>query len=648
MPTSNDDHRESLPDAPPPAEPDPRIASALEWCRAQGLGNVTLAVPFPLDADELARIIAEPEVVSLIVDPPLARHDQAGAFDHQQHTWHLPAVLGDNLVYIGNGHDITAQMLLAVIQRSRAIGFVFLAFDQWHRRSLPRLIASKARSRLEGLIARLIASVLVPRLHVIGAGIMVKLYNFTGLRRLTRSGWWMRQRLSSSGFDLFAIIDPLRPYRQLIDEGKSAATRALAVPGRVVIACPTLVAGGAERQIVATAVGLRRRGLTDIAVLVCHLTKPAGNDFFLGDLERESVRVLELAQAAAALAAQGQSVATERIDRKLDALYRQSDLPPGLREDVQAHFAVFERLRPSVVHAWLDYSNIAAGLAALAAGVPRVLLSGRNVSPRHFPYIFQAFMQPAYMAMAERSEVILLNNSQAGAADYAAWLGLPPARFAVVYNGVDEKVLVRPPAAAVARFRDAHGIPAGAPLIGGMFRLSPEKRPRLWLRTVARVLRQRPGSFALLFGRGVMEQRMRADIERLEVGPRLRILPPTADHALALSAFDILLMTSLWEGTPNVALEAQSVGTPVLLTGGGGAREAVAEGQTGLFVEVAKPRVLANAVMKLLDDPQQLAIMSRNGPAWVQQRFGHARMIDETLSLYGLLNGQPVPDCQAQ
>jgi glycosyltransferase involved in cell wall biosynthesis len=69
--------------------------------------------------------------------------------------------------------------------------------------------------------------------------------------------------------------------------------------------------------------------------------------------------------------------------------------------------------------------------------------------------------------------------------------------------------------------------------------------------------------------------------------PRAPLAPDSAQR-LALAAFDVLLLTSQWEGTPNVAIEAQAVGTPVVLTGGGGASEALAAARTGLFVERAE------------------------------------------------------------
>jgi hypothetical protein len=85
-----------------------------------------------------------------------------------------------------------------------------------------------------------------------------------------------------------------------------------------------------------------------------------------------------------------------------------------------------------------------------------------------------------------RPEVRLINNSVAGAQDYADWLGVAADRIGVVRNGI----ALAPPdpaAAATARqsLRARLGVAAEARLIGSVFRFSPEKRPLLWVAAAA-------------------------------------------------------------------------------------------------------------------------------------------------------------------
>ena len=207
---------------------------------------------------------------------------------------------------------------------------------------------------------------------------------------------------------------------------------------------------------------------------------------------------------------------------------------------------MLRELRPAVLHAWLDHSSVCAGLAALLAGVPRVILSGRNVSPMHFSYILQPRMRPAYRAMARRPETRLINNSRGGANDYARWLGIKPES---VRDPLQRRRLRTCPShhakTRVNELRRRYHIPDEALLIGGMFRLSPEKRPLLWIDTVTEVVKARPDAFGLVFGTGPMQQELDARLRHHGVECRIILAPPTKDSATALAAFDC---------TPDLAL----------------------------------------------------------------------------------------------
>jgi glycosyltransferase involved in cell wall biosynthesis len=67
---------------------------------------------------------------------------------------------------------------------------------------------------------------------------------------------------------------------------------------------------------------------------------------------------------------------------------------------------------------------------------------------------------------------------------------------------------------------------------------------------------------------------------------------------------DVLLLTSHGEGLPNVLLEAQADGTPVIATDVGGSREAIDVGITGWVVASHRSRDLAERVVWLHDHAQ--------------------------------------------
>lgn len=598
---------------------DPRVTAALDWCQQRGIRGLTLVARFPIDDETRRALIEHPEVEGLVIGavpdgaiPP----ERQGVLLPEQYSWRLPARVGRHILYMGTRSSLTARMIRTALLRGVS-SIVCWDLDDWRQWGVPRLAAGKVASRMASAILRL--PEIAPRL----AG---------------RVEWGPVTRWLDAHYAK-ALERALSRFPRLESAGAHGR------PGPVVFACPTLVAGGAERQIVSTAIGLRERGVPEVIVLVSRLRDPPGNDFFLRHLLEAGVSVRELespVDSAEDWASLPTSTATAR--RARDVREALQTLPAELLQDVMDLTTVLEELQPAVLHCWLDYSNVRAGLAGLLAGVPRILLSGRNVSPVHFAYIHKPYMRAAYRLLAERQEVRLINNSRGGALDYGRWLGLPLNRFEIIYNGVSLDETSRASPEAAREFRLRHDIPEGASLIGGLFRFSEEKRPLAWLQVAATVIATRPKTYFLLFGQGPLAPQMGRFLRDLGLGGRIRIAPPTQESLLAISAFDILLLTSRWEGTPNVAIEAQALGTPVVASGGGGVSESLSPGVTGRFVETGRVQDLAQAVIELLDHPQMRAAMGAAGPGFIHQRFSQDRMIDETCALYGWARGTRVPD----
>jgi glycosyltransferase involved in cell wall biosynthesis len=398
--------------------------------------------------------------------------------------------------------------------------------------------------------------------------------------------------------------------------------------GRLVTCSGALYPGGAERQLVNTLCGLVQYGLRDRLILLVDRLTPNHReryDFYLSTLQVAGIEAREIRRDPV-----GKDIQRALPPGMLAAISR---LP--LMTDIIQLYREFIEINPAVVHAWLDWSNVRAGLAAVLAGVPRIVLSGRNLNPSNFFFDTPYFL-PAYQALAECCQVTFINNSEAGAQDYAQWMGVPRERIRVVRNGVDFDELARPSPQAVAALRAALGAVPGVPLVGGLFRFSPEKRPELWIETAALIARARQDCRFALFGTGPLRNDMVALGRKLGLGDRLTIGDVTREPLVALAAFDACLLTSSTEGTPNVALEAQWLGTPVVATAGGGTRESLNVGASGWLVGEPEPDAAAKVVLQVLSYPSLRASAAVHGPAFIKKRFGIDRMLRETLDLYGI------------
>jgi glycosyltransferase involved in cell wall biosynthesis len=393
------------------------------------------------------------------------------------------------------------------------------------------------------------------------------------------------------------------------------------IEGRVLLAIGTLGSGGAERQLVNTAEGLRSRGIDDVHVLVSYLYDDPSKAFYLERALASAHSVHETPRASYA----GTSWIRARPELR-------NALGDYLLSLILNDADVIRRLSPEVVHASLDWTNITVGMAAVLAGVPRVFLSGRNLSPVHFSF-FQWFMYPCYRALARCSGVHFLNNSDAGRRDYAAWLGLDPERISVLRNGLHPGDFAPVHDHQRDEARRSLGIPLSTKVVAGVFRLSPEKQPLLWIDTAARILKRCPDTAFLLCGVGPMEEQVRRRVAGTDLEGRIQFLGARSDIRTVLGASDLVLQTSLQEGTPNVLIEAQACGIPVVTTPAFGAAEAVDDGVSGQVV-AGSATTLADAALTILRDESARARTRADGPRFIEARFGFDRMIRDTLAAY--------------
>jgi glycosyltransferase involved in cell wall biosynthesis len=133
-----------------------------------------------------------------------------------------------------------------------------------------------------------------------------------------------------------------------------------------------------------------------------------------------------------------------------------------------------------------------------------------------------------------------------------------------------------------------------------------------------------------------MQDQVQRKAKQIGLGDRF-ILAGVTDQVLqAMSIMDVLLLTSRGEGLPNVLLEAQWVGTPVVTTDVGGAKEAIEPGVTGWAVASDRASDVARQIACLHRNPVVLAEARNHGPAFVSKQFGVARMISQTMKVYGI------------
>lgn len=396
-------------------------------------------------------------------------------------------------------------------------------------------------------------------------------------------------------------------------------------PDRPVISViGSLAPGGAERQLAIYLAASASLGLARHEVVTFRPCDGV-HGHLLPRIEASGARVRSMG-------AVGDAVATETIRTDADLRRRLRLVPALLRPQVVDLAGEFLHSRPRVVHAWLDHANILAGIAALVVGVPRVVMSLRSVHPGNFPQLHRSWMLPWYRVLVADGRVRLVANSRAGAGSYASWIGIDPKRILVVPNAVDPETMISPSAERVAEVRREVGAGPGERIVCGVLRLSEEKQPILFAEVARAVCRSDATVRFVLVGDGPMRSSIESTVA--ELGDRVVLLGSRKDAAAIMAASDVVLLTSRIEGTPNVLLEAQALGTPVVATRVGGVEDAVLDGSTGLLRAWNDADGLVDAVRSLLADDRARGRLGEAGRTWVQERFSVEAMVTATNTLY--------------
>lgn len=336
-------------------------------------------------------------------------------------------------------------------------------------------------------------------------------------------------------------------------------------PLRVLHCIPSLLGGGAERQLGYVVEGLQRRGVEVHVALL-----------------REGPNADRVRRAGAALHLLPHPRAWD-----LRAVARIAALARSLRVDV--------------LQTWLTRMDLWGGLASRAAGVPWVL-SERSSQGAMTP----APADRARYALGRLAAAVAANNATA-AAEWRRRVR-PGTPVEVIPNALPtEEIDATAPAD-----RAALGVPDGAELVMYAGRFAAPKNPAVLAEAFASVLRARPAAWGLLCGEGPDLEGVRATLERAGVLPRCALPGYREDLWRWMKSADVFVSLSVYEGRPNVVQEALRCGVPAVITDIPAHREFI-PADAARYVGVRDAAGAAAAVGRLLDDRAAARALAARG-----------------------------------
>ena len=288
--------------------------------------------------------------------------------------------------------------------------------------------------------------------------------------------------------------------------------------------------------------------------------------------------------------------------------------------------AALRRLAPDVLHTVLWSGNCYGRMAALGLGIPVVIAAERNV-------IARPAWQVAVERVLDRSTDAYLVNSGAVADGLVTHERLPAAKIRVVHNGID---LTRLPPFSLDRVaaRRTAGFDPQRRLVAQVGRLTAQKDYPTFLAAAARVAVEVADVDFLVVGEGELRSELEAEVGRLDLGGRVRFLGLRHDVPALLGAVDVLVLTSRYEGLPNVVIEAMATGAVAVATDVGGVRELLVSGETGFIVPPGDAQAVADAVLAVLRAPESALRTAAAARRRVETEFTVDAMVRRTMELY--------------
>jgi len=281
--------------------------------------------------------------------------------------------------------------------------------------------------------------------------------------------------------------------------------------------------------------------------------------------------------------------------------------------------------KPDVLLTFLNQANLAGRIAGRWARVPKIL-SGIRVADRRWSII-----------IPERLTSCLVDSyvavSHAVSQVHGRLCGIRAEQLTVIPNGVDLEAIQQ---SALTERKSVHCEPNDF-IILSVGRLSPQKAP-MDLLSAFELLKQgyqdplRP--LKLIFvGDGPLRSSLQEKIAASSLQDSVSLLGWRSDVWGLMKAADVLVLTSHWEGLPNVILEAQAAGLPVIASRVDGCPELIKDKLSGRLFPCGATEELARILAEMIAQPEDAASMAATAFNEVRQKFSWDTCVEQYDSL---------------
>ena len=298
---------------------------------------------------------------------------------------------------------------------------------------------------------------------------------------------------------------------------------------------------------------------------------------------------------------------------------RKIELAPWVRLE-----RFLSRERVDVLHTHKFGSNVWGTLVGRMARVPVIVAHEHTWSYEGQP--MRRFLDRELIARGADRFIAVSREDQRRMSEVER---IDPRRTVFIPNGV-------PPLAAPSGkdLRSELGVVADAPLVGVVGMMRPQKAQDVLLRAVAPVAAEWPQLRVLIVGDGPERTSLEQLAAELGVSEHVLFLGDRTDIPDVLSALDVAVSCSDFEGSPLAVMEYMDAGLPIVATAVGGTPDLIEDGVHGLLVEPQDPEALARAIGALLRDREGAQAMGERARRRRESEFDMSHQVQRLEALY--------------
>ncbi len=296
-------------------------------------------------------------------------------------------------------------------------------------------------------------------------------------------------------------------------------------------------------------------------------------------------------------------------------------------------YAICRRKNIDIIHTHGSKAGILGRWAGRLAKVPVIIhtVHGWGFNDYQHPLLRNLFilLEKLTAKITTRLVVVSEVNRDRG---LAAGIG-NASRYTVIRSGIEIEKF-RSVRVDIQLKRRELGLRSDIPLVAMVACFKPQKAPLDFLEVASLVSAKFPPVQFLLVGDGVLRSRIERRIEQLGLSGKIILTGWRRDMPEIMASIDILVLTSLWEGLPQVILEAMASAKPVVAMDVDGIGEVVVDGETGFTIPPGKLSLMAERLVSLLREPGQASKMGEAARQRLSEEFDVRVMVEKLTQLY--------------